>query len=306
VGGEVGPLVSCDCCGSDDWHYRFTEFGHDLGQCQKCNLYYLRVMPGANESMTLLEDSHFSSGPTLPSARSQQRAEMARAREFRSFLSTLEAAGAHGGRLLDIGCGTGVFMKFAKDRGYHVDGIELSHDRASFARSWTGGTVYEQPLELLNLPAGSFDVVTGINVFSHLTSPSATLAEICRVLRPGGHILLHTGIVGEQAQKRHLRTWGLGDHLSFLGIGTLDRYARKVGLTIEIEQVELTDATIYTRETFLVPGRSAMRNLIKTVLAYTPGAIRLLRWRKLRHPAPIWVLTAILVNARPSPALVSR
>jgi SAM-dependent methyltransferase len=97
----------------------------------------------------------------------------------------------------DIGCGTGTFIHRAQTSGIVCEGIELTPERRSLARKHTGATVYDRPLELLNLTPESFAAVTLVNVFSHLTCPTETFSHIHRVLARGGVMMMHTGEIGE-------------------------------------------------------------------------------------------------------------
>ena len=97
-------------------------------------------------------------------------------------LVTLAQELAPPGRWLDIGCGTGTLLRVAEEHGIAIDGIELMPARRDVARQQTSARIYEQPLEDLRLPDASYAAVFMVNVFSHLFSPSATFAEIRRIL----------------------------------------------------------------------------------------------------------------------------
>ncbi len=99
------------------------------------------------------------------------------------------AAEGRAGRLLDVGCGYGFFLREMKARNWTVEGIEVCEAGAAQARL-AGIRVFPQPLEILSLPAESYDAVTLFYVIEHVGDPAATLKEIHRILRPGGIVLL--------------------------------------------------------------------------------------------------------------------
>lgn len=94
------------------------------------------------------------------------------------------------GQLLDIGCAAGTFMLGMKGNGWETTGVELSEDIAALARNRHGLNVIAGTLEEAAFPDASFDAVSMWDVLEHLHDPSATLAEIYRILRPGGLLLI--------------------------------------------------------------------------------------------------------------------
>jgi SAM-dependent methyltransferase len=95
-----------------------------------------------------------------------------------------------GTRLLDVGCGHGFFLKNMAQRGWVVEGIEVSRPGRDYARKSLGLSIHSKPLEALALAENCFDVVTLFYVIEHLHDPGMILQEVCRVLKPGGMVLL--------------------------------------------------------------------------------------------------------------------
>jgi ubiquinone/menaquinone biosynthesis C-methylase UbiE len=103
-----------------------------------------------------------------------------------------------GRRILDIGCGSGELLRFMGSLGAHetdLFGVDLLPERIVAARTLLpGATLTAGNAEQLGFPAASFDLVTLFTVFSSILNGrmSTNLArEICRVLRPGGHVLIY-------------------------------------------------------------------------------------------------------------------
>jgi SAM-dependent methyltransferase len=92
-----------------------------------------------------------------------------------------------GTRVLDVGCGTGEFLRLARSRyGASCHGVDIDPVLADEARR-PGVTVTVG--ELSSLPAEErFDLITMFHVLEHLTDPERTLAAALERLRPGGHL----------------------------------------------------------------------------------------------------------------------
>ena len=116
----------------------------------------------------------------------------------RLYLRRLETASAlldgRGGRLLDLGYGSGVFLPELAAHGFRIVGADR-HAKGAMVRAMARGEGIDPALvtgDLLSLPfaAASIDVVCCLSVLEHVAALDAALAEIRRVLRPGGTALL--------------------------------------------------------------------------------------------------------------------
>jgi SAM-dependent methyltransferase len=96
-----------------------------------------------------------------------------------------------GDRVLDVGCGTGVFLRMCADRGAEVAGLDASEPLLAVAR----GRVPEADLrhgDMMALPFAddTFDLVTGFTSFFFADDMVAALREAGRVARPGGPVVI--------------------------------------------------------------------------------------------------------------------
>jgi SAM-dependent methyltransferase len=92
-----------------------------------------------------------------------------------------------GRRLLDIASGTGHLAKAAADRGASVEGLDIAPSMVARAgRDFPGLTFRLGSADALPYADGSFDAVTCCFGLLHMERPEVVLAEIRRVLRPGG------------------------------------------------------------------------------------------------------------------------
>ena len=108
-----------------------------------------------------------------------------------------------GGALLDAGCGDGTLAALVAGAFAPLHGVELTLSAARRA-SARGVAVALADLDRGRLPYadGRFDLVTCLDVIEHVLDPAHLLAEIARVLRPGGHCLISTPNI---SYWRHLR-----------------------------------------------------------------------------------------------------
>lgn len=103
-----------------------------------------------------------------------------------------------GRRVLDLGCGLGEYVRAFARRGARALGSDIAHDRLAEARDRVAKTgtagvegFFAAAGEALPFRDGSLDVIVLNEVIEHVADDRATLAEIARVLRPGGTCILY-------------------------------------------------------------------------------------------------------------------
>jgi SAM-dependent methyltransferase len=108
-------------------------------------------------------------------------------------------------RILDVGCGTGTFLKYLSRYGDPL-GVDLDEKAIAFCQKRGVGPV--QKIDSFPLPFedNSFDLVTMLDVLEHIDDDQGTLRDIYRVLRPGGVLMV--------AVPAYRFLWGPQDEIS--------------------------------------------------------------------------------------------
>jgi demethylmenaquinone methyltransferase / 2-methoxy-6-polyprenyl-1,4-benzoquinol methylase len=93
-----------------------------------------------------------------------------------------------GGHVLDVATGTGLVAAELRRRGFGVTGVDHSPEMLAVARRRFGEEVelIQASAAALPLDSASFDHLTVTHVLRYVADPGATLAELARVVRPGG------------------------------------------------------------------------------------------------------------------------
>ncbi|PYS43195.1 MAG: methyltransferase type 11 [Acidobacteria bacterium] len=152
-------------------------------------------------------------------------------------------------RILDVGCGTGANLQMLANFGV-AEGVDVSTEALDFCRARGLSKVKHGAAEALPYEDASFDLVTGLDVVEHLDDDIAGLAEMRRVLRPGGRALLFV--------PAFMFLWGVQDDISHhrrrYTIPGLSERLGEAGLKVE--------CATYANITFFLPilfGRVLMR-----------------------------------------------
>jgi 2-polyprenyl-3-methyl-5-hydroxy-6-metoxy-1,4-benzoquinol methylase len=113
-------------------------------------------------------------------------------RRSTTFTRFLDAWPDRPGRVLDVGCGGGWFLKAAVERGWDAVGVDLSPKAVRHAREVFGVDARQGTLEAQRFAPGSFDLVTLWNILEVIPDPLALLRAVRPLLRPGGTLSLRT------------------------------------------------------------------------------------------------------------------
>jgi len=137
------------------------------------------------------------------------------------------------GRVLDVGCASGLFLFHAMQVGWSVTGIEPNEALCEDARRILGGkgSVYCDALETVSLE-GKFDAITAWDVLEHVPHPRAFLSACRSLLRPGGFLFLNVPDLDSWEGKLLGRRWPLllPEHLNYFNKHSLSLCAKQADL----------------------------------------------------------------------------
>jgi len=198
-------------------------------------------------------------------------------------------------RLLDIGCGSGVFLKLAKEAGFDAYGLDLSEQAAKLAAREVPERIFCGTEEALITAGESYDVLVLLHTLEHVLDPFQYLKRIRQLLRRPGGLMVQVPNVGScQASLLGSRWYGLDcpRHICNFSLYSLLFLLGRCGFRIErISHFSLRDnAAAMVSSVF--PGLDPIAQRIR----YSSNAGRM---RKLTMGISEFLYFALVMSAQP-------
>jgi SAM-dependent methyltransferase len=203
-------------------------------RCAACGLAYTHPRPDTASLGRYYEDIYSGrGGDAMNSAQTSQG--MWYVHEVRWKLLRRHLHLGSEDRVLDVGCGYGAFLAFLHGRARcRIHGIDTDAGsiRDNLCRSH--GDLRVGDLAHAGYPAGHFAFASMLHSLEHTEDPVATLRELRRVVRPGGHVLVEVPNFRSVLRGLFGKSWFplmLPQHLTHFEPTTLRRALQQVGLT---------------------------------------------------------------------------
>lgn len=223
---------TCVVCKSIENKIVFHEFGIDILKCRNCGHVFSSYKTEQDY------DGYFSD----ESVESEKQfwwndAHKAMYGDFcRRFIS------GKSGRLLDVGCGLGYFVKKMSDfQPWEVYGYEISRQAVEYAQKKLGlRNISCGKIENLSLEKKSFDIITLWDVIEHIPDPDPLFSCLVTLLKDNGMLFIHTPNIKMQLAKAKLKKLLKGmkpdihyleakDHINIYSMNTIKKILRRHG-----------------------------------------------------------------------------
>lgn len=225
--------VDCPCCGSSSSSPWAQEAGFTVVRCAECRLLYVNPRPGGDYIDKAVRTGIHSqgAGPTNVRSRRVPQKVGAYGKRMKHVIGDILDDGKPV-RWVDVGSGYGEFIEALRailPPGSEVSGVEPMQHKAEAARA-RGLAVHNGYLAPEQFKA---DVISNMDVFSHIPDYRSFLQVVATNLAPGGQMIIETG---NAADLEHCdeapNELGLPDHLVFAGREQMRRYLDSAGFEL--------------------------------------------------------------------------
>jgi len=299
IGATVSPV--CPLCGSSQARALFAQRGYSLMACGVCELFFIDPYPrDIDRQHEVVATQAYEDFQLLETAKHYEY----EVNFYRNYFELIQQECVQATSILDVGCGCGHLLeRLAVRPDLYRMGVELNRQRAAQARRVAHCEVFDIPIE--EFPATKrFDVITLINVFSHIPGIDRLFEKLRSLLNDNGKIILRTGEMRKDVRKSAIFDWEIPDHLQFLGLNTLEFLAQKHGFEIQLRRRTALSKELFASGTWRMKGRSVVRNRIKSMVARISFALPLMeQFYELIHRSSVFSSFIVLRVANSLPRL---
>jgi len=228
---------SCPLCKNQEFSIIHQINSYQIIQCNHCRLIFAELnLPEKQQNQFLKQiysEQYFSTDSSDSDAK-----KLGYERDYFQYKGEEKIVNAHRrlfviekrvpekGRILDIGCAGGFFLKVARERGWQPYGLELAVAAAEFARTQFRLDVKTGDFETVDLPKNFYNVITAWDVIEHILNPVRFIEKVKKLLVPGGLLVLGTPNVGSLAYLIRRQHWPIlkpPEHLFYFSPITLEK-----------------------------------------------------------------------------------
>jgi len=244
---ENVAYVNCNLCGADDFKIVFPAGYaqlHRIVRCKRCNLMYANPQELIDaEEFEGVEDLPPSDDPSFAQYLQKQHVQLPdNLRALRKLNGYLPKRG----KLLEIGSYMGIFANEIRNSGWDITCLEPFRAAVKYSREKFKLNVIEGVLPQPSLADGSFDAAMLVHVIEHMPDPGQNVAEIRRLLKPGGMLVVETprfdSLMFKLMGRRERSISITNGHIYFFTVPTLTKLLEKHGF--EITSVDLVGRTL--------------------------------------------------------------
>lgn len=264
--------ASCTVCRDDDARRAYVVDGHQIVRCTRCEHLYVSPRPSMDEVLSIYGAEYFENPAFQRTDHDAYFGYMDYLSDRENIQLRLRQVIAHveqlhePGRLLDIGCGPGLFVEVGDANGWESWGVDLNEHAVAWARQHVSPRVRLGTVSEIDAEDESYDCVTMFDVIEHLADPRADLLEVWRAMKPGGILVVVTPDAGAPMSRalgsRWLEMKRAPEHLQFFTVEGLANLLHLSGFTA-IEWHSIGKIT-------------TLRNILADMRFYADGFFRLL------------------------------
>lgn len=257
------PMQRCPLCAGKTWEDLFKLDILQIYRCLQCRMMFLNPFLNPDQMKKIFSSPDLLGKACPFSAQYHDEKTWHTPRTistYQSALRQIELYRRPQGKLLDIGCGNGIFLQLAAARGWQAFGIEPNSTNAEMLRREHGIHIYQADFSEATVPEEEFDVVALWDLIEHVPNPCEMVKQCAKLLKPRGILVIatpnHLSLLDLLAEWAYRLSFGkfiyaleklyTVDHTLYFTQATLQHLLKQEGFTIQRPMKVNTDLSRYS------------------------------------------------------------
>lgn len=235
-------IEKCPVCGNENFveflkinDYFLTKEQFTIVNCDNCGFRFTNPRPEAENLSAYYKSEEYISHSNTKKGIVNKVYHFVRNYSHKKKYSLINKFQTNGNSILDIGCATGEFLNFFKEKGWETLGIEPGVEARKFAKENYNLNVYEES-EIEKLPNQSYSVITMWHVLEHVPQLNKRITELKRILKDDGILVIAVPNSNSYDAEYYKNFWAAYDvprHLYHFNSDTLRKLFKKNDFRIE-------------------------------------------------------------------------
>ncbi len=226
--------LKCNICQSLNIDNFLIKDNWEIVRCSNCKIVFVKDFPSDRVLEDLYGEDFFKDGQKSPTEGLKLHNNPAYINAIKR-IERIKKYDHCNGRLLDVGCATGIFLKAANASFKYSFGIDISKYATGFAVKELNVNAKYGTISDLNFSQQYFDVITMWDVIEHVKDPNKYIDKISNIIRTGGLLVLSTGNIESLMFKIQKKKWHLlipPKHLFYFSPKTISMLLNKYGFRV--------------------------------------------------------------------------
>ena len=284
-------IIVCPICNNSatlafsekQWKSEFLGKTFSYGECHDCQFLFCSPTLTKNDLKKVYE--------VYPAASFFKRVRFLkelqgihRYRRIKTILKEINQTYVNG-KLLDVGCSYGWFMKAAKRNGWDVSGVDIMGEKLALDFRIDGLNILGDSFEEAQLPYDYYDMVTMWHFLEHAQDPRIIFDKLFKILKPGElSIIAVPNYSSKSLEKNELRWNWLGEpyiHVSCFSLKSIEKILPEGLVIVEVGSRDTYNGQFV--QTFILP-----RMYVKVVSGLFDRVIKIVKKMKLAGIVPLF------------------
>lgn len=233
---------SCPVCSSAERHHFLSRLGIEYWRCESCGHVYQAPILTLGNAIKLYSDDKTSAD--IYTTEYQKGIDRLKYQYGIDVIDSLTPPSRK--KIIDIGCGAGVFLQVARDSGWETCvGIDANENYISVHSGEKGIQFINGNFEALDpeMVGSDYDVLSMWSVLEHIYDPNTFLASIKKIMKPGALIFLLVPNVKSLATRlmREMSPCFSWKHISYFSPDSLNTLMERCGFKLEFMETIITE-----------------------------------------------------------------